>query len=277
MADALTFLAAPLVMCLVIASIHVYLGMHILERGVIFVDLALAQLAALGATVAGVMEEEHPEAAHAHLAAFSFTVIGAIIFALAGHARERVSQEAIVGIVYAVASSAMVLVLSQAPHGAEHMKQMLVGSLLLVSWQDVGNVALAYVALGAAQIGLRKRFLQMSWQPQAGVSTLWDFGFYLLFGMVITVSVQVAGVLLVFSYLIVPAVITRLFSQRLMPRLIAGWGVAVLASLGGLACSWMWDLPTGAAIVVLFGFLIAATTAIRPLLVEKHALRNPGS
>lgn len=263
MSEALSFLVAPFAMCLVIASIHVYLGMHILRRGVIFVDLALAQLAALGATVSGVMEEEHPEAVHTHLAAFGFAAVGAVIFALAGRARRYVSQEAIVGIVYAVASSLMVLVLSRAPHGAEHMKEMLVGSLLLAGWEDVTRVAVAYVVLGAAQVALRKRFVQMSFRPELGVSTGWDFAFYLLFGMVITVSVQVAGVLLVFSYLIVPAVVTDLFSDRLGPRLFAGWAVAVLASVGGLAGSWAWDLPTGAAIVAVFGAVLVVAALVR--------------
>ena len=263
MGDALTFLAAPLCMCLVIASIHVYLGMHILRRGVIFVDLALAQLAALGATVAGVLEEQHAEEAHAHLAAFALATVGAAIFARAGRAREHGSQEAIVGSVYAVASSRMVLVRSQAPHGAEHMKEMLVGSLLLSTWEDVARVAVAYALLGAAQLGLRKRFVQMSWQPEQGVPAGWDFAFYLLFAMVITLSVQVAGVLLVFSYLIVPAVVTALFQERLGARLLAGWGVAVVASVGGLAASWAWDLPTGAAIVAVFGAVLSLAALLR--------------
>lgn len=265
MGEAVTFLAAPLAMCLVIASIHVYLGMHVLRRGVIFVDLALAQLAALGATVAGVLEAEHAEGAYGHLAAFAFAALGAALFALAGRARTSVSQEAVVGIVYAVASSAMVLVLSRAPHGAEHMKEMLVGSLLLASWDDVVQIAVAYAVLGAAQYALRARFIQMSWQPEQGVPTAWDFLFYLLFAMVITLSVQVAGVLLVFSYLIVPAVVTNLFQQRLGPRLATGWAVAIVASLAGLSASWTWDLPTGAAIVAAFGALLAVGVSARTI------------
>jgi zinc/manganese transport system permease protein len=268
MSDAAHFLAPAFVMCLVIASIHVYLGMHVLERGVIFVDLALAQLAALGATVTGVLEEHHPDGAHAHFAAFAFTAVGAAIFTLAGRARSWMAQEAIVGIVYAVASSVTVLVLSRAPHGAEHMKEMLVGSLLLASWSDVGSIAIAYVLLGGVQLAFAKRFVQMSWRPDEGVSMPWDFGFYLLIGLVITLSVQVAGVLLVFSYLIVPAVITRFFSVRLLPRLFAGWGVALAASALGLGASWAWDLPTGAAVVASFGVLLGLAAPVRSLLMR---------
>lgn len=262
MTDALAFLAPALAMCLVVASVHVYLGMHVLARGVIFVDLALAQLAALGATVAGLLYASHEDDAMVHVGAFAFTVLGAAVFALSGRARGRVSQEAIVGIVYAVASSVMVLVLARAPHGAEHIQAMLVGSLLLSDWPQVLHLAAAYAVLGGVLIALRGRFEQLSWHPDRGSSMAWDFVFYLLFGLVITLSVQVAGVLLVFSCLIVPAVATQLFWQGLFARLLAGWLLAMVASLGGLGASWAWDLPAGAAIVATFGALLAAVLAL---------------
>lgn len=263
MTEALLFLAPPLAMCLVIASIHVYLGMHILQREVIFVDLALAQLAALGATVVGLVHEDDAPAL-THAAAFGFAAVGAAVFAFAGRARHETSQEAVVGIVYAVASAAMVLALSRSPHGAEHMKDLLVGALLLVQWEDVLRLALAYGVLGAVQYALRHRFIQMSWHPERGVPFGWNFAFYLLFAMVITLSVQVAGVLPVFSFLIVPAVVTSLFQERLLPRLVTGWALAVLTSLAGLAASWAWDLPTGAALVAAFGLLWAPAAVLRP-------------
>ncbi len=264
--EALTFLGPALVMCLVIASIHVYLGMHVLVREVIFVDLSLAQLAALGATVATVMEvSEHGYGLH--LSAFAFTVVGAAVFAFTRRARSILSQEAVVGIVYAIASAVMVLVLSHAPHGAEHIKSILVGSLLVTTWDQVLEVALAYSVIGVVQACLARRFITLSWEPDAFDSTSrvewWDFGFYLLFGVVITISVQVAGVLLVFSFLIVPAVITRLFSERIGLRLVVGWVVAIVASVLGLAGSWLWDLPTGATIVTAFGVLLVGACVVR--------------
>jgi len=280
MGDALVFLGPALVMCLVIASIHVYLGMHVLAREVIFVDLSLAQLAALGATVAALWQGEAAEGAEptwtVHVFAFGFTVVGAAIFAFTRRARQHLSLEAIVGIVYAVASALTVLVVSHSPHGAEHIKDILVGSLLLVTWKQVAKTAGAYVLLGVVQVVLAKRFIRMSWHPEEADSTmsrveLWDLGFYLLFGIVITISVQVAGILLVFSYLIVPAVVTRLFSRSIAKRLVYGWLVAIAASFIGLWASWAWDLPTGAAVVAAFGFVLALTGVARALGVGRAA------
>lgn len=261
MSDALVFLGPALTICLVIASIHVYLGMHVLEREVIFVDLSLAQLAALGATCAALVTGDEEQGWQAHGAALLFTILGAAVFAFTRRARKHVSQEAIVGIVYAVSSAVTVLVVSHSPHGAEHIKDILVGSLLNTSWENVWHTALAYLVLGGLQLALAKRFIAISWRPEEVEAEtarveLWDFGFYVLFGLVITISVEFAGILLVFSYLIVPAVITRLFSRNLLTRLFAGWGVAIAASAIGLWASWTWDFPTGAAMVAAFGVVL---------------------
>ncbi|MBN1944668.1 MAG: metal ABC transporter permease [Bradymonadales bacterium] len=267
MSEALYFLGPALVMCLVIAAIHVYLGMHVLRREVIFVDLSLAQLAALGATVSTLFHVHHGSAVP-YLFAFGFTAVGAVIFAFTRKSRKQVSQEAIIGIVYVVASAVTVLVLSRAPHGAEHMKDILVGTLLLTTWKQVGFVTVAYAVLGIANGLLARRFIEISWEPDEAEQkrrhvAWWDLLFYLLFGVVITISVQVAGILLVFSFLIVPAVTSRLFSVRIWPRLLIGWGIAILASILGLAASWLWDLPTGAAVVAAFGLLLAMAALAR--------------
>jgi zinc/manganese transport system permease protein len=268
MMDALVFLGPVLALCLVIASIHVYLGMHVLAREVIFVDLSLAQLAALGATVAGLFTAEEEPGWRAHALALGFTVFGAAIFAFTRRARRQVSQEAIVGIVYAVASAVTVLAVSHSPHGAEHIKDILVGSLLNTTWTNVWQTAAAYAVIGVLQLLLATRFIAISWHPEdaeqaSRLVELWDFAFYVLFGLVITISVAFAGVLLVFSYLIVPAVITRLFSAHLQKRLFAGWGVAIAASVLGIWASWIWDLPTGAAIVAAFGVCLVGAGALR--------------
>ena len=274
MTEALIFLGPALALCLVIASIHVYLGMHVLAREVIFVDLSLAQLAALGATVAASLTSEEEPGWMAHGAALGFTVVGAAIFAFTRRARRRVSQEAIVGIVYAVASAVTVLVVSHSPHGAEHIKDILVGSLLNTTWENVWHTAVAYVVLGALELALARRFIAISWRPDEAERTsraleLWDLAFYVLFGLVITISVRFAGILLVFSFLIVPAVITGLFSNGLVRRLVFGWGVAIAASALGLFASWTWDLPTGAAIVAAFGAVLALAALARVALVQR--------
>jgi zinc/manganese transport system permease protein len=242
--------------------------MHILAREVIFVDLSLAQLAALGGTVA--MLFAHEDETLKRWFAFGFSALGAAIFALSGRARHQVSQEAIVGIVYAVSSAAMVLLLSRGPHGAEHIQEALVGTLLLASWQDVTLTAGLYAAIGLVHVFFRERFVLLSWRPDEADKQLkhvlaWDFGFYLLFALTITISVQLAGVLLVFSFLIVPAVITRLFIQGLVPRLLLGLATSLLASGLGLWASWSLDLPTGAAIVAAFGGVLLAAGIVRAL------------
>jgi zinc/manganese transport system permease protein len=167
-------------------------------------------------------------------------------------------------------------VVSHSPHGAEHIKDILVGSLLNTTWANVWHTALAYLGLGALQLALAKRFIAISWHPEEAERAsarveLWDFAFYVLFGIVITISVQFAGILLVFSYLIVPAVITRLFSQHLWKRLLAGWGVAFAASALGLWASWVWDFPTGAAMVAAFGVLLACAGMLRIILPAREA------
>ena len=274
MMDALVFLGPALAMCLVIASIHVYLGMHVLAREVIFVDLSLAQLAALGATVASLWVEQEEPGWESHVAAVGFTLVGATIFAFTRRVRKHVSQEAIVGIVYAVASAVTVLVVSHSPHGAEHIKDILVGSLLNTTWTNVWETAGIYAVLGVVQALLAKRFIRISWTPdeaerESKYVELWDLLFYVLFGIVITISVRFAGILLVFSFLIVPAVITRLFSTNMRNRLLAGWGIATAASALGVWASWTWDFPTGAAVVAAFGTLLVAAGVVRAVVPRR--------
>ena len=193
--------------------------------------------------------------------------MGAAIFTYTRHVRLNLSQEAIVGIVYAVASALMVLVLSHAPHGAEHIKNILVGYLLFTTWDQVLKITIIYAVLGLIQWIFARRFIRLSWNPETITSEpfakWWDFFFYILLGVAITLSVQVAGVLLVFSFLIVPAVITRLFSENLGIRLSMGWAIAAVASIMGLAASWHWDLPTGATIITALGMLLVIAITVR--------------
>jgi zinc/manganese transport system permease protein len=243
---------------LILTGIHAYLGVHVVERGVIFVDLSLAQIAALGSTVAFLVGfEVHSETGHAF--ALAFTVVGAAIFAFVRpHSRTRVPQEAVIGIVYAVAAAASILVMSKSTRETEHLKDMLVGNILTVSWSELRHTAFLYALIGLLHFFLRRRFLLISMnEPEAarqGLNVrLWDFVFYVSFGVVVTSSVPIAGVLLVFCYLIVPAVTAMLFTERLGPRLAIGWTMGALVSAAGVALSYLLDLPTGATIVATFG------------------------
>jgi zinc/manganese transport system permease protein len=253
-------LLAPFVACLVLAGIHCYLGIHIVSRGVIFVDLALAQVAALGSTIA-LLSGYELHSTQAYLISLGFTFFGAAVFALGRVRDESVPHEAIIGIVYAVSSAAAILVLDKAPHGEEAIKDMLVGSILFVTWPQIVKISAIYLAVGALHFLFRKRFLLISMNPrearQSGIwIRFWDFIFYITFGFVVTSSVRVAGVLLVFSYLVVPAVCAMFFVKSVVYRLIIGWSLGFIASVFGLYASARWDLPTGASVVTVFGVIL---------------------
>ncbi|HEU5321573.1 MAG TPA: metal ABC transporter permease, partial [Methylomirabilota bacterium] len=246
-------LAWPFVACLVLTGIHVYLGLHVLARGVIFVDLALAQVAALGLTVAFLAGHALGSSA-AYWYALAFAVGAALLFAATRVPRPAIPQEAVIGIVYAVSAAAAVLVVDRAPQGGEHIKQLLVGSILTVTAGDVLSLAALYAVVGAGHWALRRPLLQISLDPDGAAAAgravrAWDAVFYASFALVVTSSVRVAGVLLVFSYLVVPAAIAALLVRPVAVRLAVGWAVGAAVSALGLAASYRWDLPTGAAVV----------------------------
>jgi zinc/manganese transport system permease protein len=251
----------PLAAALVLAGIHAWLGLHVLARGVIFVDLALAQVAALGATIALLMGHT-PQGAGAYGYALAFTAAGAALLAALRDrpalARAAIPAEAVIGIVYAVAAALTVLALERVPLGGELVKALLVGSLLAVTREDVLRLATLYTAVGLACWLARRPLAALSFGGTLRHARVWDFGFYLVFGLVVTSSVRVAGVLLVFAYLIVPAVAAAALSVTPSRRLVIGWIVGALASVGGIAASFRWDLPTGATVVAMLGAMLAA-------------------
>jgi len=268
----ISFLVVPFLITLILTGIHVYLGLHVLSRGIIFVDLALAQMAALGTTV-GFLAGFEPDGSQAYFCALGFTLFGAVLFAATRSLAGRIPQEAIIGIVYAVASAAVILAVDRAPHGAEHIKSLLVRDILWVQdWSVVVKLAGIYGALGLVHFLCRRRLLQASMSPESipggrGGLFLWDLLFYVTFGVVVTSSVQVAGVLLVFSYLMVPAVMGALLFSSVTARLLFGWGAGFVVSILGLFASFKWDLPTGSALVVTFGLVLAFLAAIRWLVL----------
>jgi zinc/manganese transport system permease protein len=278
----LMFLAAPFVASLILTGIHAYLGVHVVERGVIFVDLSLAQIAALGAAIALLLPVTGGDA-HApavYWISLGFTVIGALVFStIRGH-RARIPQEAVIGICYAVASAATILAMSKATSESEHLKDMLVGNILAVSWPEVGETALLYGAIGLFHYFFRKKFLAISMNPeqasQSGMAVaFWDFLFYASFGFVVTSSVAIAGVLLVFCYLIVPSVAAMLYADTIGKRLAVGWTMGTVVSALGVYLSLRLDLPTGATIVCTFGIVLALLAAVRPWVRPLLARHGP--
>lgn len=269
MLDVLQFLAAPFAASVVLVGILGYLGLHVLLRKVIFVDLALAQIAAMGAVVGFILG--HPPGSAASFAySLAAATGGAAIFAGTRARRERVPQEAIIGITYVIASAATLLIADRAPEGAEHIKELLAGSILWVTWPVVGRDLVVCAAVGGFHWLFRHRFALISEHPDrafaSGLSLRWwDFWFYLSFGVVITLAVEIAGVLMVFAYLVAPAIIALASSERWSARIALAWLVGLAASALGLLASYRWDLPSGPAIVCALGALLVAFAVWRRL------------
>ena len=263
----------PFVACMILVAMLSYLGLHVIAREVIFVDLSLAQMAALG-SLSALLFHVAPESPMTYVFALLATAIGAVLFALtrtsghAGASESRVPQEAFIGIVYVVASAAAVLVANKVPGGGEAVEKTLVGSLLWVTWPTIVKLAIAYAALGVFQFVLRRRFLTISFHPEEAEAQgwkirLWDFFFYLSFGVVITLAVPIAGVLMVFSFLVVPAVIANLFTTDKRRLTIIAWSSGALASILGLWLSYTKDLPTGPLVVCMYGLLLVLAAVVR--------------
>ena len=265
----LELMLPPFVACLVLVAMLAYLGLHVIAREVIFVDLSLAQMAALG-SLSALLFHVDPDSPKTYIFALIATAFGAFVFALTRTSGRtgRVPQEAFIGIVYVVASAAAVLVANKVPGGGEAVEKTLVGSLLWVTWPQIAKLAAVYAGLGVFQFVFRHRFLTISFHAEEAERSgwkirWWDFLFYLSFGVVITLAVPIAGVLMVFSFLVVPAVIANLFTGDKRRMAVISWGTGALASLLGLWLSYTKDLPTGPLIVCVYGALLLVAVAIR--------------
>jgi zinc/manganese transport system permease protein len=268
--DALSFMVWPLIASLILPWLLVYLGLHIVQRGVIFVDLALAQTAAFGTCVAMLVGYDvHDWQNYAF--SLGFTFVGAVVLTFSRSRNQRVPQEALIGIVYVVAAAAAILALSKGAGGSEELQRSLVGELLVVRPAEVTKTFALFVVIGVVHFVFRKKFLAISANPErAAASGLnvrwWDFVFYMLFGLVVTSFVHIGGVLLVFSYLVVPAVCATYLVNSFVARFAVGWGIATLASVVSLLITAKVDLPIGAAIVCVLGaalVLVAIAARLR--------------
>ena len=263
--------------CLILVGIHSYLGLHVLRRKVIFVDLALAQIAALGTTV-GFLFGVMPGTTGAYWFSLSFAFIGAAVFSISRYRHEKIPHEAIIGLTYAIAASIAILVIDKAPHGAEHIKEILTGSILWVKWETIIKAALVYSVIGVFHYIYRDKFILISEHPEKayeqGISVrFWDFLFYVTFGIVITHSVGTAGVLLVFVFLVVPAVASMLITDVLWKQLIIGWSLGVFVSVIGLYISYVVDLPSGPTVVAFYGVMLIII-AIVMYLIRAESRKN---
>ncbi len=256
MADFLTVMTIPFLACLVLTGIHAYLGFHVIKRGIIFVDLSLAQIAALGAVIAVLVGFE-PHTPGAYWLSLGATVIGAILLSQTRSGNHELPQESMIGIIYVFSAALSILLLHQAPEGDEHIRHMLVGNILLVEIPEIMKMISVYVVVGLFHYIFRKQFFAVTFAESSQGENInikkWDLLFYLSFGIVVTSSVEIAGVLLVFSFLIIPAAMAVLLATSIRSRLAWGWGLGSILSFIGIMLSYLLDLPTGATIVCVFG------------------------
>jgi zinc/manganese transport system permease protein len=272
MVDFLHLMALPFLACVILTGIHVYLGLHVIQRGIVFVDLALAQVAALGATVGFLFGYELHSTSN-YFISLGFSLLGAATFALTRFRTPVVPQEALIGIAYAVAAAGSILILNFAPEGGEELKALMVGHLLFVDWHEILKIFALYAIIGIMHWFIRKPLLLISRDPDQAFREGrnvrgWDFLFYASFGVVVTSSVEIAGVYLVFSFLIVPSVCAVLLTRGVGKRLAVGWICGILTSVVGIAASYYFDLPTGAAVVVAFGAALLFSASLRLALTQ---------
>jgi len=259
MNEFIELLALPFLASLMLIGIHCQFGLQVLKRNVVFVDLALAQCAALGATLA-FMQGHMPQSAGAYAWSLGFAWSAALILSLIRYAPSRIPPEALVGVLYVASTAAAILLIEKAPQGAEHLKQILIGSVLTVSVDELIRVVPLYVGIGfilwlAAHRGWLERTGFAGWVA--------DLGFYAAFGLVVTSSVAMAGVLLVFSFLIIPALIGLLWARTFGNQLLVGWGVGGLAAGTGLWASYVLDTSTGATMVCAFALTLCIALVAR--------------
>jgi len=265
----------PSAACILLPWLLVYLGLHVVQRGIIFIDIAMAQMASLGICV-GVLLGYEPESPLSYAMGLGVTLLGAAIFSVSAKRSSKVPQEAIIGIAYVVAAAAAILLLSRSAHGNEEIRNMLVGDITVVSAAEVWKCFAVFIVVGIVHFFFRKNFMLVSFQREEAYRRgwsvrWWDFFFYATFGIVVTIFVRVAGVLLVFSYLIVPAVCAVILARRISVRLLLGWAISLIGGIGGLFISFWGDFPSGAAIVCTFGALLILAALVALLRPRKAA------
>jgi zinc/manganese transport system permease protein len=270
MLETLTFMAPPFTAAVIIVGMHSYLGIHVLKRGIIFVDLALAQMAALG-TMVGIIFGLTPGSGTSYVSSLGFVFLGAVLFSVTRPQDKKIPQEAIIGIIYGLSIALAMAIADKLSGGGQHIKEILTGNILWVNWSATGRLIVVYVVVAAFHILFRDKFVTISQDYeraiQRGLSIrLWDFLFFVSFGLVITLSVPIAGVLLVFSFLMIPATISALFSDKWNSRIMIGWSVGVLACLFGLWYSYTQNAPCGPAAVCLLAIFLILSGVLKSMM-----------
>lgn len=279
MLTAIEFMFAPFVVCLLLIGINIYFGIHVIKREIIFIDIALAQIAALGATVAtitGLAPHAHDEVSLAgYLLSIGFTTIAALLFAILNSQKLPIPLESLIGIAYAVAATVAVILLDKAAGGDIHVHEMVAGSILWVKWSQILELFIVFAVIGLFHFFFRDKFLSLTEAYHTGKSGehsfWWDFLFYATFGIAVVHSVRVGGILTVFAFLIIPASISALFSQKWLPRILIGWGLGTIVSVLGLYLSWVMDVPSSPTVILFLGAFLLLALLVKSLGVIKSA------
>lgn len=254
--ESFNFLLYPLLACLLLILIHAWFGIHILERGIIFVDLALAQFIGVGIALAFLYGREK-----SMLFSLIFAMLGAIVLALSRRVARYVNIEAFIGVFYIFSFSASILVLDRSPHGLEEFKGIMNGNILWVNQSDITSTALLYGFVGLLHFILRKQFHALTFESKGGF--LLELLFFASFAVVLVKSVHMAGILQVFAFLVVPALIGRLFFKKTVHILLTGWLVGVMVSVLGIFLSYKFDLPTAPVIVASLAVVFFVILALK--------------
>jgi len=262
--EALSFLLYPFLACVVLILIHAYFGIHILERGIIFVDIALAQFIGIGIALSFFLSYENT-----YVLSVVFAVLGASILSFSRRFERFVNIEAFIGVLYIFSFAVSMLILDRSPHGAEEFKAILNGNILWLTPKDVLSAAIIYGIIGAFHFIFRKKFLALTFEGRNGF--LWEFLFFVTFALVLAKSVQMAGILQVFSILIIPALIGRLYTREPFKILLIGWIAGLAASVIGIGVSYKLDLPTAPMTVASLSLVFLV------LLVVKAMRKGPGN
>jgi zinc/manganese transport system permease protein len=275
MLTALEFMLAPFTACLLLILIMVYFGIHVIKREIIFIDIALAQIAAFGSAISMVLHElnighHHVEDDHSarSFMAYLFCTIAAGVFTLLKSKKIKIPLEAIIGIAYAVAATGAVIILDKGAGGDVHIHDMLAGAILWVSWSQIFRFAIVVFVVGCFHYLFRKKFIGLTQDYYADKSSvskprLWDFLFYFSFGLVIVEAVNIGGILTIFAFLIIPASISSLFSQRWLSRILVGLLVGSVATITGLYLSWTMDVPSSPTIILTLGICLLFSLLLR--------------
>ncbi len=257
--DMLSILLIPFTGCVLLILLHTYFGVHVLERGIIFVDLTLAQFISVGAAAAIYLGSEQSQSIYA----IAFAIIGALILSLSKKISKIVYIEAFIGVLYIFSFAASILLLDRTPHGYEELKNILNGNILWITGRDLLAMFTLYTIIGLFQFVFRKKFLALSKGKED--SFLWEFLFFLSFALMLVNSIKIAGILQVFSFLIIPALIGKTLTREPSGILIRGWIAGILASIAGITISYKFDISTSSLIVAFLSLTFFVILAMRML------------